>query len=141
MEGEDVDKLTGLDSKLFGSSRIRVLKKLFEDYPPHCFVADHGLKVVGYIMARKIQDAYWIGPWVCEDSDVSRRLLETCMRSIQGKDIELRIGFPSPNEVVSTLAQKEGFKFTGRSRRMVFGPRRYHGIPQGVYGIAGPEKG
>jgi hypothetical protein len=57
------------------------------------------------------------------------------------KDIELRIRFSSPNEVVSTLAQKEGFKFKGRSRRMVFGPRRYHGIPQGVYGIAGPEKG
>jgi len=141
MESEDIERLTALDSKYFGSSRIRVLMKLFEDYSDHCFVANHDQKRAGYIMARKIQDAYWIGPWVCEDPDLSRRLLETCMRSVQGKDVELRIGFPSPNEAVSTLAQKEGFKFTGRSRRMVFGPRRYCGIPQGVYGIAGPEKG
>ena len=141
MHSEDVERLTALDSRYFGSLRLRVLKKLFEDYPSHCFVANDGQKLAGYIMARKIQDAFWIGPWVCENSTLSRKLLEACMSSIEDENTELRLGFPSPNENMAALAKSKGFEFTGRSLRMVFGMGRHHGIPQRVYGIAGPEKG
>ena len=141
MQSEDVERLLALDSKYFGSPRLRVLKKLFEDHPSYCFVANHDQTLVGYIMARKIQDAFWVGPWVCEDSSLSRKLLEACMSSIEDENAELRVGFPSPNKDMATLAKKKGFESIGRSLRMVLGPSRHHGMPEGVYGIAGPEKG
>ena len=141
MQSEDVERLLALDSKYFGSPRLRVLKKLFEDAPSHCFVANHGQEPAGYIMARKIRDAFWVGPWVCEDSSLSRKLLEACISTIEDENTELRLGFPSANESMSTLARMKGFEFKGKNVRMVFGISSHQGVPQGVYGLAGPEKG
>jgi hypothetical protein len=63
------------------------------------------------------------------------------MASIEEDNAELHVGFPSSNEAMSTLATMEGLEFAGKNRRMRFGPSGYHGVPQRVYGLAGPEKG
>jgi len=141
MQDEDIERLVDLDSKYFGSQRFRVLKRLFDDDQRYCFIAKEGRETIGYLMCRQTRNAFWIGPWICEDPSRSGELLEACLSAIKDEETQLRFGFPSRNESMPTLLKKKGFVSTGKSIRMFRGEKKHQGIPQGVYGIGGPEKG
>jgi hypothetical protein len=91
-------------------------------------------------MSRRISNVYWIGPWVCEDSEVAQELLQTCIDAIT-EDTESRLGMPVLNSDGIRLMQKLDFQLRSRSLRMFLGKRKRLGDISGIYGIGGAEKG
>jgi GNAT superfamily N-acetyltransferase len=140
VQPSDLGSLVDFDLNYFGSRRERVLKGLFEGNPRGCFIA-RGNGLIGYIMCRRTQNGYWIGPWVCTDPVMSEELLNASLISIDDPSTELRFGFPSPNDHMSRLMRKRNFRFRERITRMFLGENTLSGKPQYVYGIGGPEKG
>jgi len=143
MKERDLVTIAEFDSKYFGVNRLRVLQSLYKDNPQNCFVARERQQIIGYIMSRKIPDAYRIGPWVCakEKPEAASDLLITCLNAIGEKETEVRIGMPAPNTHGMELMEKLGFQLVGKSIRMVWGKHKHKGDVLGIYGIAGPEKG
>jgi len=143
MRDEDVEATARFDSKFFGANRFRVLHSLYKDYPQLCFVEKERNHIVGYIMGRKITQAYQIGPWVCarENPQATKELFFVCLSAIGSSEIEVRIGVPAPNEMATKLMDKLGFKQVGKSTRMVWGKPRHEGDISGIFGIGGAEKG
>lgn|GEM_PF-287105 len=138
---DDVTKVAQFDAPHFGASRLSVLKSLYRDYPHLCFVAKEGGNIIGYVMARQTQNGFWIGPWVCLNSETARRLFSTLVDAIEGEDSELRVGLPVLNTSGRGLMDKLSFQLTGKSIHMVLGSRGNQGHITNVYGIGGPEKG
>jgi len=139
----DIDQLASFDSQYFGVSRLRVLRSLYQDEPGrNCFMARRGRGILGYVMSRRIRDGFWVGPWVCDNSETAEVLLRTCVDAV-GREglVELRLGMPDSNKAGVGLMGKFGFELVGRSLRMVWGKRKYEGLVSGVYGIGGAEKG
>jgi hypothetical protein len=137
---EDLPELVAFDSDSFGAGRARVLRSLVEGDPLHSFMAKReGL--LGYIVCRRTQIGYWMGPWVSSDAGVSEELLVVALNSFDEPNPMLRFGFPSPNEEMRKLMREKGISFKGKSIRMVLGKDSFGGNPENVYGIAGPEKG
>lgn len=65
------------DAEYFGENRIKVLMGFYYDHPKLCFVSNEGAKIVGYIMCRKTETGYKIGPLMCysENHQVTREPL------------------------------------------------------------------
>jgi GNAT superfamily N-acetyltransferase len=78
---EAIRQIAKFDAKYFGVNRIKVLSSLYHDNPKLCFVSYTGSKLVGYIMFRKAEKGYRVGPWVCnpENAQAARELLTKCM--------------------------------------------------------------
>jgi len=140
IQEKDLENIARFDSEYFGVNRLRVLKGLYEDQRRRCFVLKERQKLLGYIMCRKTSDAYWVGPWVCEDSEVAWNLLQTCIDAIT-EDTELRLGMPVLNSDGIWVMQKLDFQLRSRSLRMFLGKRKRLGDISGIYGIGGAEKG
>jgi len=140
MREKDLENIARFDSEYFGVNRLRVLKGLYEDQRRRCFVFKEREKLFGYIMCRKTSSAYWIGPWVCENSEVAWNLLQTCIDAIT-EDTELRLGMSVLNTDGIRAMQKLDFQQRSKSIRMLWGKRERLGEISGIYGIGGPEKG
>ena len=140
MQKDEIETVASFDSRYFGANRQRVLRSLCEDNPQLCFIAEKKGNTSGYIMARKVREAHWIGPWISEDSETAEGLFLVCVGAL-GDETELRLGMPAPNNDGVTLMEKLDFELTGKSVRMVLGERQHAVHASGVYGIGGPEKG
>jgi len=141
MRGEDLITVAQFDAPYFGANRLAVLQSVYRDHPQSCFVAKDSGKIIGYVMTRQTQDGFWIGPWVCLDSETARYLFHALVKTIGNDDSELRVGLPILNTSGRRLMEKLGFELTGKSVHMVFGNRENQGAVTHVYGIGGPEKG
>lgn len=142
MRGTDVVYVAHFDARYFGADRLRVLRSLLADNPSLCYVAKEDGKVVGYIMARRGEDGFWLGPWVCENIEQGRAVFDVLAKAVSGPDVVFRVGLPAVNAKGRDLLEKLGFQLTGRSVRMILGSvEQSREDATGVYGIGGPEKG
>ncbi|MHA2363511.1 MAG: GNAT family N-acetyltransferase [Candidatus Hodarchaeales archaeon] len=143
IEQNDLNKLSDFDQPYFGDNRKKVLTGLFNDYPEYCYLAMENETIVGYIMARKTTHGFWCGPFVCDPLKplIINDLLTTCLQSLQSTYKEIRIGVLSNNKQAIKLFSSYGFTQVGKSIRMVRGTNKIKSKPDGVFGIAGPEKG
>jgi ribosomal protein S18 acetylase RimI-like enzyme len=141
MRDDDLANVAQFDAPNFGANRLAVLQSVYRDHPQSCFVARNGGKLVGYVMARRTQDGFWIGPWVCIDPETARHLFIALVKTIGDDVSELRAGLPVLNMSGRRLMEKLGFELTGKSVHMVLGNRENQGAVRHVYGIGGPEKG
>jgi len=143
MKEEELEQIAEFDAQYFGVNRLKVLDCLFRDYPEYCFVSRSMNKINGYIMARKTESGFWIGPWVCNPQNyaTAKKLITSCINSFDENGLELRVGIPSVNSNATRLLQSLEFKEVSKSIRMVLGKRDLTGNFLGVYGIAAPEKG
>jgi GNAT superfamily N-acetyltransferase len=140
VQPEDMAELEAFDSDIFGAGRTRVLRTLVERDHHHCFTARReGL--LGYLMCRRTEIGYWMGPWVASDASASEELLVAALKSFDQPNPILRFGFPSPNEEMQKLMRKMGIPRRGKSIRMVLGNEACRGNAERIFGIAGPEKG
>ena len=141
MHDDDVLNVAQFDAPHFGANRLPVLQSVYRDHPQLCFVAKEKDHIAGYVMARRVQNGFWIGPWVCLDSETARRLFSTLVDAIEGEDCELHVGLPVLNVRGRRLIERLGFKLTSKSIHMLLGNRANQGDIMHVYGIGGPEKG
>jgi ribosomal protein S18 acetylase RimI-like enzyme len=140
MRQKDIEDLAKFDCKYFGASRVCVLRSLYKDEPRLCFLAREGTRLLGYVMARRIRDAYYAGPWVCENPERAEDLLCACIGAVS-EETELRLDMGSLNENGTGLMRKLGFHVMGTTISMVWGERKHGGNSAGIYGIGGREKG
>jgi GNAT superfamily N-acetyltransferase len=138
---ETIKEIAKLDAEYFGANRIKVLSSLYHDHPKLCFVSYAGSKLVGYIMCRKAEKGYRVGPWVCnpENSQAARELLTKCMETI-GRNVKLYVGVPAVNQKVVEILQGFGFERYSKSIHMRFG-KELNEFVNGIFSIGGPEKG
>jgi len=142
LKGEMIKEVAGFDAEYFGANRIKVLSSLYHDHPKLCFVSYVGSKLVGYIMCRKAEKGYRVGPWVCnpENPRASRELLTKCMETIE-ENAKLYVGVPAVNKKAVEILQDFGFEQYSKSIRMRFGKEIENECAKGIFSIGGPEKG
>jgi predicted N-acetyltransferase YhbS len=143
MNNKDIASIAVMDSNYFGASRIKVLERLFQDFPNLCFIAATGGTVFGYVMCRKsASDTYKIAPWICdpERPEVAEKLLIACLRNVRENKV-FALGIPAVNYRAVQIAKKCGFQTVDICRRMRLGQELVEENPRGIFGIGGSEKG
>lgn len=142
LKKEEIREVAKFDAKYFGANRTKVLGRLYQDSPELCFVSYIKSKIAGYIMCRKTESGYRIGPWICnpENPSTARELLLKCIEAVKSH-AKLYIGVPAVNETAVRILQDVGFKRYSKSIRMFLGKRFENERGDGVFAIAGPEKG
>ena len=142
---EDLNKIAKFDMEYFGADRLKVLKAIYRDYPHLSFFAEKNSQIVGYIMARRTKNGFWIGPWVCNPkfSEAAKQLLNTYLSKVleEPEDFRVNIGVPAVNTYAVKFLKQEGFRMYSRSIRMFLGKKNLNEKIEGIYAIAGPEKG
>ena len=145
IKAEDLNKIAKFDVEYFGADRLKVLKAIYRDYPHLSFFAEKNSQIVGYIMARRTNNGFWIGPWVCNPkfSEAAKQLLNTCLSKVleELEDFRVNIGVPAVNTYAVKFLKQEGFRMHSRSIRMFLGKKNLNEKIEGIYAIAGPEKG
>jgi hypothetical protein len=138
---EIIKRIAEFDAEYFGADRIKVLTALYFDNPRLCFISCTGCKINGYIMCRKTEDGYRVGPWVCnpENSETARGLLMKCMETIEER-VKVYVGVPAVNKVAVEIMGEFGFVQYSKSIRMFFGNKLTERM-SGIFAIGGPEKG
>ena len=142
LKKEEMTELAKFDAEYFGANRIKVLSGLYQNSPQLCFVSYANAKIVGYIMCRKTETGYRIGPWVCNSKNpqVARELLMKCIETI-GQNVKLYVGVPAVNKAVVENLHDLNFKQYSKSIRMYFGEKLETERSNGIFAIGGPEKG
>jgi len=142
LKKEDIEEIAEFDADYFGANRINILSSLYRDYPKHCLVVYDGPRISGYIMCRKTEKGYRIGPWVCnpKKSETARASLAKCMQTAK-KNARMFIGVPALNTAAVGILRSLGFEQYSKSIRMRFGKEIRDEIVKGIFAIGGPEKG
>ncbi len=142
MKRERIMELARFDAKYFGANRIKVLMRLYHDNPKLCYVSYTKSKITGYIMGRKAEIGYKIGPWVCnpEHPQAARELLMKCIETI-GQNVKLYVGVPAMNKAAVENLHNLNFKQYSKSIRMYFGEKLETERANGIFAMGGPEKG
>ncbi len=138
---EDLPEIAHFDSFYFGASRERLIARLFQEFPEHFLVVRDEGGVRGYIVANADGGAAEIGPWVANPTmpEVAGDLLHGLLSRLG----PIRIGLtaPTPNEHHERMAGELRLETAFRTLRMYRGRDAYHGLPKGIFALAGLEKG
>ncbi len=137
----DLPAIAHFDSFYFGAPRGRLLARLLSEFPAHFLVARDEGGVRGYIVANTDDGAAEIGPWVAnpELPGVAEDLLQSLLARLGPAAVGLTA--PDPNERPVRMAGELGLEPAFRTLRMYRGKEAHHGLPQGVFALAGLEKG
>lgn len=119
MEANRIDEVARFDEKYFGANRWKVISRLFQEYPEHCLIFTSGSAIEGYIMCRRADAGYKLGPWICnpEYPKIAKELLAKCLSSIKPRE-KIHVGVPAPNETAIAILNESGFEQHSKSIRM-----------------------
>jgi GNAT superfamily N-acetyltransferase len=137
-----IGRIAEFDARYFGGKREQVLMKLYKAFPDLCFVATSKSGVTGYIMCRKGEWGYNLGPWVVTPGNhiVAAGLLAVCLKQIDPNE-PVYIGVPEINKFAQRILQRFGLSRYSRAIRMSFGQRPQVENAEGIFAIGGPMKG
>ncbi len=135
----DIEDVIALDAEAFGASRSALLHSVHRDAPEFTAAISAEGRLLGYTFGRHGLHADHLGPWVAEDQEIARRLLETFLDRSTGRC--LIVDCVKAHPFAATLLGSAGFEFsrplTRMVRRAVQSGRR-SGL---VCAILGPEFG
>jgi len=140
MEKEDLVEVAEFDARYFGADRTRVLISLYQAHPRLCFAFHAGSDVAGYVMCRRAESGYYLGPFVSNSEHVAGQLLAKCLDRL-ALNAPIYIGVPAVNEEAGHVLRGFGFKQYSKSIRMRFGKDLETERQSGIYAIGGPMKG
>jgi len=142
MQKEKIEEIAKFDAAYFGAGRTTVLMSLCQENPNLCFASYKDSKIVGYLMCRRAEEGYNVGPFVCEpeESRTARDLLARCMREL-GSETSVYLGVPAVNEGTVEILREFGFEQYSKSIRMRLGKNLRNERPSGVFAIGGAMKG
>ncbi len=138
---DDLPAIAHFDSFYFGASRERLLARLLQEFPQHFLVSRDEGGIRGYIVANADAGAAEIGPWVANPTmpDVGGDLLHGLLSRLGPTRIGLTA--PTPNDHHERMAGERRLETAFRTLRMYRGRDGYHGLPRGIFALAGLEKG
>lgn len=142
LERKMMKEIARFDAEYFGANRIKVLTRLYHGHPRFCYVLYEETGIVGYIMCRKVEIGYRIGPWVCnpDNTQAAQELLAKCTETM-GRNEKLYAGIPAVNKTAVKISRSFGFEQYSKSIRMCFGDKPETERVEGIFAIGGPEKG
>ena len=141
VDAKALDRVIMFDAPFFGASRADLLTYLSEEFPRTFLVAERAGRPAGYLVGNTSAESCEIGPWVVdpESEDAASDLLYGLMAASASESYAFTA--PAPNRAADRFARSLGFEEVFRTRRMVRGRAGYEGRPEGVWGLAGLEKG
>ena len=141
MMESDLPDVLGLDLRIFGTPRGRVLRRVHADFPELCFVVRENSKLKGFIMVKEGEELNRIGPWICEpdEQEIAERLLHLLMDKVVGR--KLWVGVLGGNRGSVEILRRNGFSGGPPSHRMCNGGCGETGIVGGIFSVGGPDKG
>ena len=80
----DWPAIDGMDSPIFGASRLPVLLDLARRLPGAAWVAEKQGRLCGLVLGRDGGEAAQIGPLLASDETVAKTLLATALRAVKG---------------------------------------------------------
>ena len=136
LEAKNLHAVAMFDWAIFGGSRHRALRELLKRSPV-AYLAQDQAGVAGYLLARRQNEHWAIGPWVCVRSE--EPLLTAALGAMGHEPV--RLALPEVNRRGCELLAAHGFHLLRREVRMYYGDEEGIGQPQYVYAIASSEKG
>ena len=107
-------QILGLDKRLFGADRGRLLQRLLKDFPKGWTWTMKESKVTGFSVVKRYKDSSEIGPAVCESEvrDVIADLLESSVALATTWPLEMSV--PETNRAALDVADRLGFRIERR---------------------------
>ena len=138
---DDLPTIAHFDSFYFGARRDRLLARLLAEFPRTFLVARDEGGVRGYIVANADGGSAEVGPWVANPTmpEVAGDLLHALLARLG--PAQLGLTCPGPNEHHARMAVELRLETAFRTLRMYRGRDAYHGLPGGIFALAGLEKG
>jgi len=134
--------IASFDSQYFGADRSKVVSRLFQEYSEYCFVSRSGSTIDGYVMCRKADAGYKLGPLVCDPTNpnIAKKLLVICMSALE-QEMSVYVGVPASNRAAIKILMELVFEQYSKSIRMRLGKDTANDDVRGVFAIGGPMKG
>jgi ribosomal protein S18 acetylase RimI-like enzyme len=129
----DIPAVASFDAPNFGDDRSRLLALLLDRARAAFRVPRQG-SIAGYLLVLGGAHGLRVGPWVAEEPQAARELLQAALASSGGQTVTLAV--PGPNHLCQELVRRAGFRETPSSLRMVRGAAAGRGKPENVYALA-----
>ena len=136
---EKLSEVLEFDRVTFGADRSALLRSLNERAPDLTSIALQNGRLTGYVFGRRGLFADHLGPWMAQDGESSRALLEKFLRR-SSRDTIIIDAFRS-NRIACELLREHGFSTVRLLTRMYRGPNSFPGNPASLCAIMGPEFG
>lgn len=140
---DDLDELVDMDAKTYGDNRVALIKRLYSDFPEHCFKLEKAGAIVGFAFGRRTPIGFDIGPWICMSGAQkdAASLLSSVIHSFPcGGRVDLS-PFHDHSSALKILSGFHQYKKAERVKLMVRGEPLYIHNRDKVFGIAGFELG
>lgn len=138
---EDLPRVIPFDRIFFGADREELLRRLAKEFPRTFLLVERQGRVAGFIVGNTSSPACEIGPWVVNPNreGAGPDLFHGLIRVANARTVSFTA--PAPNRRVQGLARRLGYREVFRTLRMVRGRDAHHGRAEGVWALAGLEKG
>lgn len=130
-------EIIALDRQMTGTSREKMLVRLFEESPQGVRALRMDGRLEGYVSVRKGANATQIGPCVAT-TRAGQALLGGALNRCAGRPVFIDI--PCDNAPAVEMAQASGLTAQRHFTRMYRG-ERVRDNPQAIWASSGPEKG
>ncbi|WP_298532275.1 GNAT family N-acetyltransferase [uncultured Algibacter sp.] len=138
IEIEDFEKIANYDFKCLGYKRKVFLKNWITIPNSKGFKFTQIDELTGYVVLRKVNSGYKIGPLFANSYEVAEELYKACLNSAVGKPVYLDI--PVINKGAVNLMKKYKAKYTFECARMYYGDSPKMAIDK-IFGITTFELG
>jgi len=141
MRADEVSHLSDFDSTFFGANRRALLSRLQAEFVANFLVARDKDGIRGYIVANANGGSAELGPWVVDPAapETAGHLLHALLSRLGPTQIAFAV--PTRNEHHGRMAQELRLEVAFRTLRMYRGRDAHRGDPQGIFALAGLEKG
>lgn len=139
----DLDELVDIDARTYGDKRSDMMRRLYRDFPEHCFKLERSGESLGFVCGRRTPIGFDIGPWICmsgSEKDATS-LLSSVIRSFPSGgrvDLSLFCDHSLAGKILSGFRQ---YKTLERVKLMVRGEPMYSHDRDKVFGTAGFDLG
>jgi ribosomal protein S18 acetylase RimI-like enzyme len=120
LRAADMSAVIEFDERRFGAPRGRVLLRLQAEFPRLGWVDRdaHG-RVRGYLLARRVGEEVWLGPWLHDSPWGATTLLCAALGAVRGQTVTA--GLPDRNLSAAPIVQDHALHMTGHTTRMILG--------------------
>jgi GNAT superfamily N-acetyltransferase len=140
---DDLPCLAEMDAKTYGDDRTGLIRRLYADFPEHCYKLERAGVIVGFVLGRRTPIGFDIGPWICMSGSQkdAASLLSSVIRSFPcGGRVDIGPFSDHPN-ALRVLSGFHHYKNAERVKLMVRGKPLYQHNRDKVFGVAGFELG
>lgn len=115
----DLDQILAYDELCFGFPRPRFMKAWLKMPESKTFKYTVDNTIKGFVVVRKVDDGYKVGPLFAEDEKIAEALYQAALNSVEGST--LYIDMPVVNEAALRLVKKYNATYVFECARMYYG--------------------